>query len=362
MPPGATSGTFVLEARSAAPEVILSVANPLGGTLSRAFAIHEAVTLAPIGGGSQIVGGSGTRVFQLQLSAAPSTPTEVTLSTDRPDLIDLPATQTFVTQQTVSVSYPVLHDPAPGEAIPLTISATLRNQIVSKTYTMVHSAPYLTAFAVEPMLGRTAFYPGDEVRLRWTLDRYPAQNTTIEIVPETEGVLVNLPPAVVVSDPSGSVTVEIGAFTEPGSFPVRARTGAVEVATSIPFVLPELMDLYWRVDAQGGATTEAQLPLYGSPGHCVLVFDMPLPVVGELLTEPFQMQTDRPDLVYIGQDPTTLRFPHGAGSGGTYDMPLMCNVAPSMAAGLTEPASFTVTLTWRGQTRSTTVTVLPEPT
>lgn len=358
--PGATSGTFVLEARSAAPEVTLSVANPLGGTMTRAFAIHEAVMLEPIGGGSQIVGGGGTRVFQLQLSDAPSTPTQVTLSTDRPDLVDLPATQTFVTHQAVSVSYEVLHDPAPGESIPLTISATLGNQTVSKAYTMVHSAPYVTAFAVEPMLGRTAFYPGDDVRLRWTLDRYPAQNTTIEILPEAQGVLVNLPPAVVGSNQTGSVTVEIGAFPAPGPFDIRARTGAVEIATSIPFVLPELVDGFWRVGGQGAGTTQAQLPLYGSPGYCVLVFDMPLPVMGELLTEPVQVETDRPDLVYVGQPATHLRFPHQAGSGGTYEVPLTCNVAPAMAAGLTEPASFTVSLTWRGQTRSITVTVLPE--
>ncbi len=359
LPPGATSASFVMEARQTTAQATLSVANPLGGSMSRQFAIYAPVDLASIQGGGVVYGGGGTRSVALHLSGDAPTATDVTLSTDRPDLVALPASVTFPAGvQYREVAYEVLHDPAPGEEIPFSISATLRDQTLTSNRTLIHSAPTLTALEVLPQSGRTLFYPGDEVRLRWTLDRYPSQPTTVELTPSLAGVLVNLPPAIILSDVNETQTFQLAGFDAPGDLELRARTGDVEIAAAIPLVLPELTGVTWS-DGAGPARTDVQLPVTGMGGRCDLAFALPLPVMGELIAGGLELATDRPDLVQLPGSLTSIRFPHQAGADGTHTAGVACSLQPANQAALDGPTPVTVTVTWYGQTHSVTLTLLP---
>lgn len=359
--PGATSASFVLEARQATSQATLSAANPHGGSMSYQFAVHAPVDLASIQGGDIVSGGEGTRSFQLHLSGDAPTPTEVTLSTDRPDLIALPASVTFPAGvQYREVAYEVLHDPAAGEAIPFSISATLRDRTVTSSRTLIHSVPTISALDVVPMWDRTLFYPGDEVRLRWTLDRYPSQPTTVDLTPSLDGVLVNLPPDIILSQVTETQVFQIAAFDAPGDLELRARTGDVEVAATIPLVLPSLTGVTWS-PGSGPAQTEVQLPVTGMGGRCELAFALPLPVMGELIAGGLELATDRPDLVQLQGSLTSLRFPHQAGADGTHAEGVSCSLHPANQATLDGPTPVTLTVTWYGQARSVTLTLLPAP-
>ena len=84
--------------------------------------------------------------------------------------------------------------------------------------------------------------------------------------------------------------------------------------------------------------------------------------MGELTAGGLQVGTDRPDLVQLPDALDSLRFPHQAGADGNHTRGVSCSRLPANQATLEGPTPVTFTVTWYGQTRSATVTLLPAPT
>jgi hypothetical protein len=289
------------------------------------------------------------QVVQFRLLLEDETPRaiQVALTSDRPDILPVPATVDVWAERDEWSFGAQTTGPTTAETVSVTVTASYGATSAEATYLVHPTLPFVSG--VELASPRQQFYPGDFVSIRYMLGAFsnPLPSGHEVETMASDPVLVPYPTPPTSSPLSyGYAQWQVGDFDEPREVEVTASAGGGSASLMVPLVMPTLESL--RLEDSGQEVTEAE------PGTwliCRPEFHLPLEVVGPGFEVEGTVSSDRPDLI---EPVTDIEFPFRAQD---VSQAFQCRVAPD--AEVTEPTPVTVSVTFRGETRSATVMVVP---